>query len=164
MEIQEAFHNILNPNFRDPQLTVWSCLIVGKLKLNMDGSSKEDPGQSGYKELLRDELGTWRTNHYHAKGLTNIDIESDSQTAMELILDGAEMNSPYRALIEDANFLLGRCQCSITSIPRETNSCADDLANLGVNQQELTIFLDDPPNSICPLLITDMRNISSSRD
>ncbi|KAL7253411.1 hypothetical protein ACSBR1_007864 [Camellia fascicularis] len=47
------------------------------------------------------------------EGISNIEIEIDSQTAMELIRDGSERNSPYRALIEDANFLLRRCQCSI---------------------------------------------------
>lgn len=98
------------------------------------------------------------------KGMANIEIETDSQTAMELIRDGAEINSPYRALIEVASFFLRRCQCSIKAIPREANQSADAMANLGVNKQEHTIFLDNPPSSILPLLITDMRIASSSRD
>ncbi|KAL7253410.1 hypothetical protein ACSBR1_007863 [Camellia fascicularis] len=48
-ETQEAFQTILNPNFIDP---------IGKLKFHIDGSSKGDPGQSGYGGLLRDEVGT----------------------------------------------------------------------------------------------------------
>ncbi|XP_028066585.1 uncharacterized protein LOC114269469 [Camellia sinensis] len=64
------------------------------------------------------------------KGLTNIEIETDSQTAMKLIRDGSAANSPYRALIEDANFLLRCCQCTLKAIPKEVNQSADALANL----------------------------------
>lgn len=78
---------------------------------------------------------------------------------MELIRDGSAANSPYRALIEDANFLL-RGQCTLKAIPREANQSADALANLGVNQQDHTVFLEDPPSSILYFLIIDM----SSRD
>lgn len=83
-------------------------LTQGKLKLNTDGSSKGDPGQSRYGGLLRDEAGTWLWG-YHGylgnctsleaelwglyrgltiimqKGLANIEMETDSQLAMKLI-------------------------------------------------------------------------------
>ncbi|GMQ00802.1 hypothetical protein CsSME_00047717 [Camellia sinensis var. sinensis] len=137
-----------------------------KLKLNTDGSSKGDPGQSGFGGLLRDELwGIYRgLTIIMQKGLTNIDIETDSQTAMELIRDGTVANSPYRALIKDANFLLRCCQCTLKAIPREANQSADALANLGVNQHDHTVFLEDPLSSILSFLITDMSTVSSSRD
>lgn len=57
-EIQEAFQNPLHPNYSEPRLINWSAPFAGKLKLNTDGSSKGDPGQSGYGGLLRDEAGT----------------------------------------------------------------------------------------------------------
>lgn len=83
----------------------------GKLKLNIDGSCKGDPGQSRYGGLLRDEVGTWLwgcigylgncisleaefwgiyrgLTIIMQKGLTNIEIETDSQIAMRLICDG----------------------------------------------------------------------------
>ncbi|KAL7167322.1 hypothetical protein ACSBR2_037900 [Camellia fascicularis] len=44
-----------------------SPLVVfsqGKLKLNTDGCSKSDPGQSGYGGLLRDEAGSWIGGYY----------------------------------------------------------------------------------------------------
>ncbi|CAL5395922.1 unnamed protein product [Camellia sinensis] len=134
---------------------LWIC----KLKLNTDGSSKGDPRQSGYGGLIRDKVRTWVWS-YHGylgnctslevelweiykgltiimqKGLSNIEIETDSQTTMELVRDGAAGNSPYKAVIEDANFLLRRCSCLIQAIPREANQCANALANLRVNQQE----------------------------
>ncbi|CAL5436074.1 unnamed protein product [Camellia sinensis] len=67
------------------------------------------------------------------------------------------------ALIEDANFMLRRCNCSIQYIPREANQCADALANIGVNQTEHLVFLDDPPSSIISFLFADMVSASSRR-
>lgn len=175
MEIQEAFVNMLHPNFLAPKPTTWSCPSAGKLKLNTDGSSKGD------------EVGTWVWG-YHGylgnctsleaelwdiyrgltiimqKGLSSIEIETDSQTAMELVRDGAAGNSPYQAIIEDANFLLRRYNCSIQTTPREANQCADALANTGVNQQEHLVFLENPPDCIFSLLIADMVNVSSKSD
>ncbi|KAF5950148.1 hypothetical protein HYC85_012141 [Camellia sinensis] len=40
------------------------------------------------------------------KGLSNITIETDSQNAMEILREGATNTSPYRAIVEDAKFLL----------------------------------------------------------
>ncbi|GMP53386.1 hypothetical protein CsSME_00018848 [Camellia sinensis var. sinensis] len=100
------------------------------------------------------------------KGMSNIAIETDSQIAMNLIKDGAASTSPYRAIVEDANFILSRCQCSIQHIPREGNQSADALANLGASQQEHLLYLEDPPSSILCLLIIDMvdANANSRRD
>ncbi|GMP58876.1 hypothetical protein CsSME_00022384 [Camellia sinensis var. sinensis] len=158
-ETQDAFKAILNPHYKDPQLMFWSCPIAGKLKLNTDGSSKGDPGQAGYGGLLRDEAGTWVWGFYGYLGsCTSLEAELWS-----IYRDGAAANSPYRVLIEDANFRLRRCQCSIEAIPRETNNSADAMANLGVNQQEHLIVLEDPPSSISVLSIADMMNVGSRR-
>ncbi|GMP61857.1 hypothetical protein CsSME_00024155 [Camellia sinensis var. sinensis] len=51
------------------------------------------------------------------KGLADIELETDSQEARTLITNGAASSCPYRALIEDANFLLRRCKCRISYIP-----------------------------------------------
>lgn len=187
LETQAAFQVFLHPNFKEPSLMSWSCPLAGKLKMNTDGNSRGDPRQSGYGGLLRDEVGTWIWGFYGylgncssleaelwgiywgltiilQKGLANIQIETDSQLAMELIRGGAGENSPYRALIEDANFLLRGCQCTIETIPREANQCADALANLGVNQQEHLILKEDPPVSILSLLTADLLHVGSRRD
>lgn len=46
-----------------------------------------------------------RLNYYH-EGMANIQIETDSQKAMELIREGVKANSQYKALIEDASVQL----------------------------------------------------------
>ncbi|KAL7193165.1 hypothetical protein ACSBR2_024885 [Camellia fascicularis] len=97
------------------------------------------------------------------KGLANIELKTDSQLAMKLIQDGVESSSPYRALIEDAYFMLKRCKCSIKYIPRETNQCADTLANIGVNQVEHLVFLDEPSGSMSSLLIADIFSSNVAR-
>lgn len=98
------------------------------------------------------------------KGLSNITIEIDSQNAMEMLREGAANTSPYRAIVEDAKFLISRCECSIQHIPREGNHSADVLANIGVNQQEHLVYLENPLSSLLFVLITDMVNANSGRD
>lgn len=168
-EIQDSLLNPIHPNNSIPRLTIWFAPLAGSLKLNTDGCSKGDPGQAGYGGLLRDEVGTWLWG-YHGylgsctsleaelwglyrgltiimqKGLADIELDTDSQEARTLIIDGAASSCPYRALIEDANFLLRRCKCRISYIPREANKCVDGLANLGVSQSDHFVFLEEPPN------------------
>ncbi|KAL7210038.1 hypothetical protein ACSBR1_031585 [Camellia fascicularis] len=74
------------------------------------------------------------------------------------------MHWPYRALIDDANFMLKRCNYNIQYISREANQCTDTLANIGVNQTEHLVFLKDPPSSVFSFLIVDMVSASSRRD
>ncbi|CAL5424318.1 unnamed protein product [Camellia sinensis] len=186
-QIQEAFLNPLHSTYSEPKLTHWLAPIAGNPKLNSDGCSKGDPGQSGYGGLLRDETGAWLWG-YHGylgnctsleaelwgiyrgltiimqKGLANIVIETDSQLAMKFIQEGADRSSPYRALIEDTTFLVRRCNCTIQYTPREANVCADALANLGVNKTEHLVFLDEPPSSIFSFLIADMISAVSKGD
>ncbi|KAL7227524.1 hypothetical protein ACSBR1_022389 [Camellia fascicularis] len=98
------------------------------------------------------------------KGLSNIIIETDSQIAMEMLRAGAFTTSPYLAIIEDAKFLLSRCQCTIQHTPREGNYSVDALTNIGVNQQEHLVFLENPPSSLLSFLVTDMVNAQSVKD
>ncbi|THG00481.1 hypothetical protein TEA_002907 [Camellia sinensis var. sinensis] len=81
----------------------------------------------------------------------------------QLILEGPCHNSLYRALIEDAKFLLQRCCCSLRHTPREGNKCADQLANIGVAQDEHVVVLDDPPENLQALLIADITGVSERR-
>ena len=90
------------------------------------------------------------------KGLNDIQIETDSQTALKLISNGGEGTHPYRALIEDGNFILRRCRCTIQYVPRDANQSADALANIGVNQKGNLIFLEEPPNSVSSFLVADL--------
>ncbi|GMQ08371.1 hypothetical protein CsSME_00052119 [Camellia sinensis var. sinensis] len=158
-----------------------------KLKLNVDGCSKGDPGQAGYGGLLRDETGIWIWGFYgklghctsleaelwaiyrgltilFQKGTKGVEIESDSELAIDQIQNGPNTHSPYKALIEDARFLLKRCDCLLRHTLREGNRCADKLASLGVEQGEHVVLLEDPPEEVKNLVIADMTGVSVLRD
>lgn len=149
--------------------------------MNTDGCSKGDPGQVGYGGLLRDETGTWLWGYFgklghcasleaeiwgiytgltilFQKGTKDVVIESDSEEAINQLLHGPNQNSPYKALIEDAKFLLRRCSCSPVHTLREVNRVADQLANMGVAQTE-HVFLEDPPDEVRASLIDDITRV-----
>lgn len=157
----------------------WFVLDAGKLKLNTDGCSKGVPGQERYGGLLRDVAGTWLWGYYgkigHCtslemelwaiyrgltillqKGTKDVKIESDSKQAINQILHGPNQNSPYKALIEDAKFLLQRCNCSFGRTLREGNKVDDQLANMGVVHDEHENLPDEVRSSI----IDDMAGVS----
>ncbi|KAF5933851.1 hypothetical protein HYC85_030022 [Camellia sinensis] len=155
--------------------------------MNTDGCSKEDPGQAGYGGLLRDETGTWIWGYFgklghctsleaelwdiyrgltilFQKGTKDVVIESDSEQAINQLLHGPNQNSPYKALIEDAKFLLRRCSCSLVHTLRDGNKVADQLANLGVAQTEHVVFLEDPPDEVRASLVNDITGVRFERD
>lgn len=79
-----------------------------------------------------------------------MEIESDSEQAINQILQGPSQNSPYKALIEDTKFLLQRCNCSLGHTLREGNKAEDDHV----------VILEDPPPEFTPLIIDDMCGVS----
>ncbi|XP_028055196.1 uncharacterized protein LOC114259389 [Camellia sinensis] len=186
-EIEEAFQSLLHPHYSVPRLIKWCLPPAGKLKLNTDGCSKGDPGQARYGGLLQDETGTWIWGYYgklgqctsieaeiwaiyggltilFQKGTTNVVIETDSEQAIQQIQHGPTPNSPFKALIEDAKFLLQRCDCPLIHTFREGNKVADLLANLGVAQSEHVLILEDPPTEATAFLIDDMLGVPAIRD
>ncbi|GMP33309.1 hypothetical protein CsSME_00006691 [Camellia sinensis var. sinensis] len=184
--IQQAFHadhytgNSLHIN------TDWCPPCARQLKLNMDGCSKGNPGLAGCSGLLRDARGAWIFG-YHGKlesvtnkeaglwgiyrGLTiileksmhDVLIETDAATVVLNINNPTTSNYPYRALLEDIKFLMHRCNCVVSHILREGNQCANDLANIGVHHRENLVVLEDPPNEIASLLVTDIVGLSCER-
>ncbi|GMQ02629.1 hypothetical protein CsSME_00048760 [Camellia sinensis var. sinensis] len=94
----------------------------------------------------------------------DVQIESDSEQAINQILSGPTQHLPYKALIKDARFLLRRSNSSLGHTLREGNKAADLLANMGVAQNEHVIFLDNPPAKVTPFLIEDMTGASFVRD
>lgn len=98
------------------------------------------------------------------KGVTNVEVETDSEQAMHQIQHGPNPNSPLKALIEATKFLLQRCHCSLLHTLREGNKVADRFANLGVAQEEHVMILEDPPAEVTALLIDDTTGVSVARD
>lgn len=82
------------------------------------------------------------------KRVTNVEVETDSEQATHQIQHGPNPNSPLKALIEAAKFLLQRCHCSLLHTLREGNKVADRFANLGVAQEEHIMILEDPPAEV----------------
>ncbi|KAF5956267.1 hypothetical protein HYC85_003492 [Camellia sinensis] len=51
LQLSNMYVFSLHPNYSAPRLTNWFAPLAGKLKLNTNGSSKGDPGQSEYGGL-----------------------------------------------------------------------------------------------------------------
>ncbi|KAL7210803.1 hypothetical protein ACSBR2_013807 [Camellia fascicularis] len=73
-----------------------------------------------------------------------------------MITNGPPPNCPYRAIVEDARPLLQRCNCSIQHIMREANQCADKLANMGADQVEHLLVMEEPPPEVRSLIVADV--------
>lgn len=80
-----------------------------------------------------------------SKSIPRIQIESDSQLAINLIC-GDDDDHPLAAIIHDCQSLMTRdWNCSIRHTLREGNSCADFLAERGEDQSECIMQLEHPP-------------------
>ncbi|CAL5371565.1 unnamed protein product [Camellia sinensis] len=122
--------------------------------MNMDGSSKGDPGDGGFGGLIRDERGIWLCSYFgkltnctcikaeiwalyrgltiaFEKGYRDLSIEIDSQYAIDMLKGNIEVIFPLRSLVEDSKFLIRRCGFSIQHVKREGNINADGLAKMG---------------------------------
>ncbi|CAL5370879.1 unnamed protein product [Camellia sinensis] len=90
------------------------------------------------------------------KGYVDVMIETDSTKAVELMQTKPAVNGALRSVVEDAKRLIRRCRCSIQLIVREGNMCADKLANLGANQDEPLLVMEDAPDDVRSLVVTDL--------
>jgi len=98
------------------------------------------------------------------EGFLNVQVESDSQTAVILFNDGAPANHPQSNLLNDGKYLLNRTGSTLTHINRNANQCADFLARLGVEQNEALVVSASPPPEIREFLIRDSRNLQQILD
>ena len=78
------------------------------------------------------------------KGTLDVEIETDATQAIKLIQDGPNHNSPYKAIIEDTKFLMKRYNCTLSHTLRKGIMVADRLANIGVEQDDHVVILEDP--------------------
>lgn len=170
-EIVEAYKSILLTGPLKHKLTPWFPPSTGNIKLNTDGCWYESTRKAGFGGIFRDDKGSWILG-YHGKtaarssleteiwsiykgltiilerGLSNVQIESDSQTAVILFNDGPSANLPQSNILHDGRYLLNRTGSTLTHIYRGANKCADFLAHLGAEQEQDLVVSSSQPVEI----------------
>lgn len=96
--------------------------------------------------------------------MRNVIIESDSSIAVNLVNERAPENHPQRNFINDAKSLLTSTEATLNHIYREGNECADHLAKMGAEQDEILILIDGMPMSIREFIIRDSINLGQVLD
>ncbi|XP_059070391.1 uncharacterized protein LOC131860054 [Cryptomeria japonica] len=172
MEKIWSFKNVIchYPNKKiDRKQARWTKPHYNWVKLNFDGACRGNPGQAGYGAVIRDEVGNIVASTYgqigHTtnndakiralmaglllcknKGLTNVQIEGDSQIIINGIINSRFTNWQLaRWLPRIHNLLHSIKPYEISHIYREGNRLAD-LANLGVMSDKVDVTVD--PESI----------------
>lgn len=116
-EIVEAFKSPLMTGHQNPRLTKWVSPCAGSIKLNVDGCWYSADRNAGLGGIFRDKNGTWMLGFYGKldaesstaaeiwsiyrgltiileKGLVNVEIESDSLVAVNLVNEGTPGTIP----------------------------------------------------------------------
>lgn len=186
-EIVEAFKSPLVSGPTKNRLTLWCAPNAGNLKLNTDGCWYESNGKAGFRGIFRNARGDWELGFYGRmmasssletelwgiyrgltiileKGLYNVQLESDSQTAVILINEGANTTHPHNNIINDGKYLLERTKSKLTHIYRGANECADFLARLGAEQMEDLMVSNTPPLEIREFMNRDSQNLRQFLD
>ncbi|XP_024632920.1 uncharacterized protein [Medicago truncatula] len=117
----------------------WYPPPEGCIKVNVDGSSFGIPGDAA---IWRGLQRAWDL------GYRSIILESDSQTALDLIADTKENNfHPHATLLSlIRKFISLHWVVFFTHTLREGNECADWLVKLGdTNADSLKIWTTPPP-------------------
>lgn len=162
-------------------LTMWFPPSTGSIKLNTDGCWYESNGKAGFGGIFQNASRDWELG-YHGKmrarssleteiwsiyrgltiilekGLTNIQIETDSQTAVLLFQEGANPNHPQSNILNDGHYILNQTGCTITHIYWGANECADFLARFGAKQLEDLMVINQPPLEMREFLNKDRLN------
>lgn len=131
------------------RLVSWHAPIDNIVKLNVDGSSLDNPGGSGFCGLIRNDKGEWLigfsgfcgiTTNLNAElmaidhglslawsyGYRDVVCESDSKSALDLILGGVFHTHPYAAVIAHIrSFMSYAWNLSFGHTLREGNASAD---------------------------------------
>ncbi|CAL5382095.1 unnamed protein product [Camellia sinensis] len=185
-EIKHAFSISLTSNRLTHVMVKWIPPSAGKIKLNIDGCARGDPGEGGFGGVFRDKDGSWLCGFFGKldscysletemwgiyrgltmvleKGLHEVIIETDFILAEELLNKGPPSNCPFRSIVEDSRHLIRRRNCSIQHILREGNKCADLLANMGAEQLEPLVVVDEPPIVVRSQIVADMVGMAYRR-
>lgn len=168
---------------REPKLVAWNPVHGFDVVLHVDGSSRGNPGRSGYGVVIRTSNGIWMdgvTGHIGTK--TNLVAElhailnglrrlryhnirnsicySDSTEAVNLTLsnrrDGVAHNNILRTIWNELSHF---DTISIRHIYREGNMVADALARRGSRSLEFFTTWAFPPDDVKPLLPADAMGV-----
>lgn len=158
------------------------------VKVNVDGSSFGNPGQSGFGGVIRDSTGTWHLGFsgscgyttnlnaelhaiYHGlrlawnNGFRKVLCESDSMTALDLISSKLDKTHPYFPLVDRIKqFKHHSWELSFHHSLREGNFCADWLAKFGSSMDHGLHTWNHCPTELASTLLADAMGILRLRD
>ncbi|XP_058071137.1 uncharacterized protein LOC131220191 [Magnolia sinica] len=166
----------------------WSRLASGWVKLNVDGSSKGNPGLSGGGGICRGDngyfifafssgYGTGTNNRVEMraifngltlcleKGLDRIEIESDSKLVIDLLSGKPHTPWLWRYWISRINKLRQGGTSSLRLIHREGNGPVDCMAREGSNNQTVSVidYLGNLRDAVRGLLFLDKVGLGAVR-
>ncbi|CAL1402102.1 unnamed protein product [Linum trigynum] len=165
----------------------WSSPPNGWVKLNIDGASNGNPGPAGAGGVLRDGVGHWIVGFvamigeapaalaelwafFHGldiawkSGHRQIEIESDSQLAIQLINDRHDPVHPYATLLAAIRRRISRdWLVRIVHVYREGNRVADWLSKHSLVYPFGLHALAHPPSGVITILQDDIQGVSFER-
>ncbi|XP_027150495.1 uncharacterized protein LOC113750754 [Coffea eugenioides] len=145
-----------------PRWVAWSRPSAGYVKLNIDGSSLENPGHSGAGRVFRDSSGNIlcgfslflgsRTNMEAeamalleglllSENFLSLNVEMDSQVLLNMV--NGDGGVPWKLWLSIKSLVLGR-QITFTHVYREANAVADALARLASTTHVCQSFPPSP--------------------
>ncbi|GAU35798.1 hypothetical protein TSUD_155730 [Trifolium subterraneum] len=157
------------------------------LKLNVDGSSFGNPGRASFGGLIRNDIGDMMHGFSgscgHASnllaefyailkglqlawdlGFCTIILESDSKSAIDLILEDDNNFHPHAIVLGQIRILRARnWSLSFSHTLREENECADWLAKHGVQSDVNLKLWVSPPPQIAHVLLADATGVLRQR-
>ncbi|GFY96654.1 hypothetical protein Acr_11g0009600 [Actinidia rufa] len=162
---------------------------TGVLKMNTDGCSWGETtvaGQVGCGGFIRHDRADWIKGFYCRlpdvsaieaelwaiyrgltiileDGLNQVEMETDFQTAVEIIQEGLHERTSSRNIVQELCLLLRRCNSKMSYMPREANRCAVALAKMGADQNETLVILQQPPKALVRLLAEDRVGVVFNR-
>ena len=136
----------------------WKKPLAGWMKLNTDGVVFGNSIQVGGGGVIRDSNGEWVAGFVRKLGsmssilaelwalkdglllarqldILNVNIELDADLIVHLLNNPSFHNLMFKPLLNDCKNLIKTFpSCTMAHVFRETNRCADKLANIGATQ------------------------------
>ncbi|CAI0410259.1 unnamed protein product [Linum tenue] len=174
-------------NKGNDRLVSWKAPDVGWIKVNVDGSRYEANCSTAIGGVLRDCCGNWIAGFANSFGFTTIvtaevrairdglslaqllgykkvEVESDSQVAVQLICQLDTENHPLDNLLRECRQLLkNNGEYTINHIFREANVVADAMAKKGHAMFGGEELFSSPPTDIVHLVEGDIAGIQYAR-